>query len=444
MFRRIKNKMLRLYAEPHMREVAYGTALAFVLKIIGSGLAFAFGVVVARLLGAEGAGVYFLSLSIVTIGSVIGRVGLDNALLRFIATRATLKDWGGVKGVYALGMRYAIAASGAITVIVFVASTWIADFLFNKPELAQPLRWMSLSILPFALLNLQADSLKGLKRIREAMLVHGVGVPLTGLIIIFPLAQSFGVLGVGIAYLFSTLLVAALGFLIWRKAIAGYSIASKSFPAKELQDSCRPLFMVSFLNLAVLPWMPLFLLGIWASSQDVGIFGAALRVAALVSFMLITINNVVAPKFAELHIQGDVLLLSQTAQRSALLITMLASPILLVLIIGGSWVMGIYGPEFERGAIVLAILAVGQFVNAFTGSVGFVLMMGGQEGATWRALLYSVLVSIALSLLLIPEFGMIGAAIAVSLSGVVKNILLVSYCITRMHVVPIPFLRLKK
>jgi len=444
MIRRTKNKLKLLREDPHMREVARGTLLAFVLKLGGSGLAFAFNVAVARLMGAEGAGLYFLALAVTTIGSVIGRVGLDNALLRFVASRAVHEDWAGVKGVYALGVRMAIAVSAAITLVIFLSAPWMASALFKKPELAEPLRWMSLSILPFALLNLQANSLKGLKRIRDAMLVQGVGVPLVGLALIVPFAGLFGAVGVSVTYFLSTVVIAVLGAWAWRKAIAENAHVTGAFPAKELWESCRPLFMVSFLNLAVLPWMPLFLLGIWATSEEVGIFGAALRVAALVSFMLTTINNVVAPKFAELHAKGNIEALRQTAQRSALLITLLASPLLLALIFGGHWVMAIYGREFEQGALVLAILAAGQFVNAYTGSVGFVLMMGGQEGATGQALIYSVLFAVVLCLLLIPSFGMVGAAIAVTLAGLLKNALLVRYCIRTMNIVPVPFLKSRK
>lgn len=75
MIRRTKNKLKLLREDPHMREVARGTLLAFVLKLGGSGLAFAFNVAVARLMGAEGAGLYFLALAVTTIGSVIGVSG---------------------------------------------------------------------------------------------------------------------------------------------------------------------------------------------------------------------------------------------------------------------------------------------------------------------------------------------------------------------------------
>ena len=94
----------------HSREVLSGAALAFVLRAVGAGLAFALNVVIGRLLGAEGAGLYFMALSVVTIGAVITKLGLDNTLLRFIASGASSGDWSRVLGVFRMGMRLAAGA----------------------------------------------------------------------------------------------------------------------------------------------------------------------------------------------------------------------------------------------------------------------------------------------------------------------------------------------
>lgn len=435
----IKSHFDRL--DGHMREVVKGTALAFVLKIVGSGLAFAFNVAVARLLGAEGAGIYFLALSITAIGSVIGRIGLDNALLRFVATKASELDWAGVRGVYSLGIRLAIAAAGLVTAIVFFSAPWMADTLFNKPQLADPLRWMALSILPFSLLNLQAESLKGLKRIRDAMFVQGIGVPLVSLLLIVPLAKSFGVLGASLAYLAGSAVVAVLGMWAWHRAVAGHVIPSTPFPFKDLWASCRPLFMVSVINRAVLPWAPLFLLGIWATSEEVGVFGAALRVAMLVTFMLATINNVVAPKFAELYAKGDIETLGKIARHTTLLITILATPFFLVLIFGGELVMAMFGRGFEQGALVLAILAMGQFVNVFTGSVGYLLLMSENETPFQNLTIISASILLLMCLIFIPLWGAVGAALASSIAVAGLNIGSVCLVRRKIGIQSIPFLR---
>jgi O-antigen/teichoic acid export membrane protein len=422
MIRHIKNKTALLRDDPHMREVARGTLLAFVLKVGGSAIAFTFNVVVARLLGAEGAGLYFLALSISTIGAVIGSVGLNNSLLRFVATYATHKDWGNVKAVHALGMRIAIAASGGLSVAGFILAPWLSDALFHKPLLAEPLRWMSLSILPFALLNLHAQSLKGLKHLRDAMMIQGIGVPFVSLALIWPLANFAGLKGVVWAYLAATVLLGLLGHWAWHRALASHNELPAPYSLRELWVSCKSLLIVSLAGEAILPFAPILLLGIWASSEEVGVFGAANRVAMLVSFLLVTVNNVTAPKFAELYAKGDMNALMQTAQRSAMMVTLLASPIFLLLMFGGHWVMALYGSGFEKGALILSIMAAGQMVNLMTGSVGYLLMMTGHERSFQNLTVLSALIMFVLSLILIPLLAGIGAALASAFSVAALNI----------------------
>ncbi|HNB00522.1 MAG TPA: oligosaccharide flippase family protein, partial [Nitrosomonas sp.] len=145
MLKRIKSELNQAKTDKHMIEVARGTILAFILKVIGAGLAFAFNVAIARLLGAEGAGLFFLALSVTAVGSVLGRVGLDNTLLRFIATHTAKGEISLVKGVYSLGMRLAITVSCALSLLGFLLSPWIAIEIFNKPALTESLQWMSLA-----------------------------------------------------------------------------------------------------------------------------------------------------------------------------------------------------------------------------------------------------------------------------------------------------------
>lgn len=414
----------------HFDELVRGATLAFILKIIGSILTFTFNVFVARFLGAEGAGIYYLALSITIISSVIARVGLDNALLRYIAVKATAADWASVSHVHALGMRLAVITGFIITVIIFFTAPWITENLFNKVELTTPLRWMSLSILPFALYNLQAASLKGLKRIRDAMFVQSIAAPLIGLILLLPLANLFDITGVALSYLIGALVAYFLGVVIWNRTVSKEIHKNGAFSLKELWSSCRPLYVVSLINSAILPWSPLFLLGIWVSSSDVGIFGAAVRTSMLISFFLVAMNNVIAPKFAGLYANGEIKTLGKLARRSAALLTIFASPILFVMIFASDWVMSLYGQEFRKGGEILIILSVGQLINAFCGPVANLLIMSGNEKNLRFSTIISLVILLLLCISLIPSFGMEGAAFATA-AGIITNNLVAVYFVRR-------------
>lgn len=407
--------------DEHMAEVVRGASVAFVLKILGAGLAFGFNVLLARLLGAQGAGIYFLSLTVVTIGMTVGMFGLDNTLLRFVAANAAKGEWKAVKGVYRKGMALSVGVSLLVILAIELTAPWFARVVFSKPELTVPLRWMALAVLPMAMVFLHGESIKALKRIRDSQLVNGVAVPGFSILGLVLLGRSFGVRGAAWAYLGAAALAALGGVLVWRKATPQLKKSPSQMPLGEVLHTSVPLFWMAVMNM-VMNWAPTFFLGIWGSKADVGIFGAAWRTAMLTSFILISVNSIVAPKFAALYSQGDLTGLSSTAKKSTAMMILLAAPILLIFLIAPGLVMGVFGGQFQAGSRLLTILAIGQFVNVATGSVGYLLMMCGRERLMRNNTLIVGALSLALSGLLIPFFGALGAAIAGAISLALLNL----------------------
>ena len=424
LIKKIGAKLLAVLKNPSMQEVMNGTVVAFVVKGFGAALTFALNIVIARLLGAQDTGIYFLAFAVATIGSVIGRVGLDNTVMRFVAARAAYEDWSSVKGVHVLAIRICLITAGCVAAFVFLSAPWLATFIFNKGELAEVIRWMSFSIVPMAILMLEGQSLKGLKRISDALAVQGVVVPLLVLLLILPLANTAGVAGVAMAYTIATLIVALLGW--WRWSTVARSLdrgPAAQFDINALWNSSKYLFIVALINRAAIPWLPLLFLGAWVSSEETGIFGAATRVAMLVSFMLAAVNNVVAPIYAELFSTKKIERLAKTARFAAILITLLSAPIFLPMLFFGDWVMTLFGSEFESGGDVLAILAFGQLINAAVGPAANLLNMSGFERNNSTITLIAFFIMLVLIVQLVPEIGAVGAALATSCGIITHNVL---------------------
>lgn len=180
------------------------------------------------------------------------------------------------------------------------------------------------------------------------------------------------------------------------------------------------------------------LLGVWADSESVGIYGVAKRTALLTSFMLVAVNTIVAPKFAELYAQGDRRALSALARNVAKLMTLAATPILLAFVIVPNWVLGIFGSDFVAGAPVLTILALGQFVNVATGSVGYLLMMTGHEKLMRNNTVASAALNVALNAILIPKYSIIGAAVATAISLATMNLISTILVYWKLSIVTLP------
>jgi O-antigen/teichoic acid export membrane protein len=181
------------------------------------------------------------------------------------------------------------------------------------------------------------------------------------------------------------------------------------------------------------------MLGIWESSANVGIYNAAIKTAMLTSFVLISVNSIAAPKFASLYQNNDMKALGDVSRGTSKIMIILASPILVVFILFPEWVLLFFGEEFQQGSSVLMILAVGQFINVATGSVGYLLQMTGHERLVRNTLLFSAFLLVSLSIMIIPLYGVVGAAFVSASMLAVQNIIMMLLVWKYLNIITFPW-----
>ena len=95
----------------------------------------------------------------------------------------------------------------------------------------------------------------------------------------------------------------------------------------------------------------------------------------------------------------------------------------------------LYTREFSAGYFVLAILAFGVFSNVFTGMTGSILIASGKPRLNLYCEIIAALTNVSLNLLLIPRYGILGAAIGTSISFLMRNIasLIFVYTTNKIH-----------
>lgn len=404
----------------HEKDLLVGAMNAFFLKLGAAGLTFFMHVVVARTLGANGSGIFFLAFTIVAIAATVGRFGLDNAIVKFVASNAVSSDWQKINSVFSISEKYVFCLSLLISTIIYTGAEWFALHVFDKIDLTGPLRLLSLAIIPIALFTYYANALRGLMLIRHSIFVLSVLSPIVFLVLCWPLMSLYGISGAAGAYLFSVIVASLAGKFIWINKTKRFSCAQKKFDKSALLASCVPLFIISLLQL-IMTWASTLILGGWVESSDVGIFNAANRTSMLVSFILIAVNSIAAPKFAELYRRQDFTALRIIAKKSTLLMILLAFPVVMMFVAEPMVVMHFFGSEFVDGAQILRILAIGQFVNVATGSVGVILMMCGREREYKHATVIASILNLCLNFILIPICGVLGAATATSISIAIQN-----------------------
>jgi O-antigen/teichoic acid export membrane protein len=190
-------------------------------------------------------------------------------------------------------------------------------------------------------------------------------------------------------------------------------------------------------------WSATIILGTLGRVSEVGIFQVANRTTTLISFFLISINTIAAPKFASLYVKGEIRALSKATRQSSALMVIAVTPLLALMVIFPSSILSLFGPAFEAGAPLLRLLSIGQFINVATGSVGYLLMMTGHERLLSLSITLATIINLWLCLWLIPKMGSLGAAIATAVPLAFVNLLSVYFVYAKLRIVTIPFLPIK-
>lgn len=407
----------------HVKGLLQGISIALLLRISGAALGLIYTIVLARVLGAEGAGIYYLALTVITIGSIIGRVGVDRAVLRFTAAHADQEEWQHVAGVYRKAVGFVLIGSSIITILVFGSSHYIAQNIFREPGLLVPLRLMAFAILPYSLLTIHGEALKGLERVGSGLFLQMVGVPLISLPLLAFLGNHLGVLGASVSYLVGSITVYLIGIVIWRRATPQLRDHERLFKSRVFISTVMPLFWLSLI-LIVMEWTDTIMLGILIDSESVGVYGVTLRMARLLTFILVAVNSTTAPRYAALYERGNTRGLQQLAQSSARFMVMVSLPLVLVYLILPRIVLGIFGSSFTEGATTLSVLAIGQLINLMAGSVVYLLLMSGKQNVVSQVVTGIAGLNILLNYILIKVYGILGAGIATSLTMIISNLVL--------------------
>lgn len=404
-------------------EILKHSTWAFILFGVASGLQFIFDVSLARKFGADGVGTFYLAFSALMITGIIGRLGINRAVVRFIPEFVKKKQWGKVSGVKQASYQLVLLVSLPLAVTVFFLAPFLANELFKQPDLTRYFRVFAAAIPALSLIYVQAGILRALKLIKESMVIERIGVYLFGIFAIFSLGRLFDLTGVVFGVTVGVYLAFILGLIFIKKGIQKPE-KSVLFNKKVLLLISLPLLFVDFSN-QMTGQLNIMLLGVFKSTEAVGIFNAALKLSMFIGIVLTSINNISATKISEFKAVSERAKLELIASKSSALALVVGTPLIFAFFIFPSFFLGLFGSEFTQGANVLRILIIGQVVNLAVGPVAYILAMTGHEKKLAYAIVGTVLIlNTLLSALLIPPFGIIGAAIAVSSSIALKNIVL--------------------
>lgn len=364
------------------RGLAADSSLALGIKVISLPLAYLTTLALARLWGAEGLGTYALAVYLVTILSVLCRLGLDTGMLRFGAGLQAAGQGGEVSGLFWRGLALVLSLSGSAALGLFLAGGWLAQ-LFHAPALPDLMTLAALALPVSVAAVFCGETLRSLGGARWVVAQQDLLTPLCLLALVVCLAgwgqaPSGSPAALGLAFLVSS----ALGLVFLAATLIsylrGHQESSGSPPLRDLLRYSWPLYASTLLMLAF-GAVDSLVLGLFTGPGPVAYYESASRTALLVSLPLMAVNAVVPPLFAQLHQGGRLKELEKLAQASSRWMYYVALPLALFTLALTPELLGLFGAGFGEARWALRILVLAHLVNVACGSAGFLLAMTGHQ-----------------------------------------------------------------
>ena len=403
----------------HKLEIYKGSLSVFLIRGFSILAGYIFTFLVAFYYGAEGVGLFSISYTLLAMASLVSVLGFDVASVRLISENKSLEN---IQAIYLKILKVVIPFSLLLSIILFFSSHFISNVLDDN-KLIINLRFVCLGILPLSLIFIHSEGLRGMKEVSLYSLLKYAMIPLFASIILLLIDKSkfINFEGPIFAYLVSILITFFISLFIWIKK-NGYSrSAHNSISLKYLLNISIPILLTTSM-FHIINWTDTIILGYYNTSHDIGIYNICFKMSMSSSIILFSINSIAAPKFSELYSSKKFIEFKNIIKLSSKIIFWLSIPILLIIAYKADFLLGIFGLDFKDGKIALYVLLFGQFINILCGSVGYILMMTNKQKILRNIMIVATLSNIILNIILIPIYGILGAAISTTVAVMIWNI----------------------
>ena len=404
------------------------------LAMVASNFRGIFTFLVARLLGPAALGIFSVAWSTTDIISKIGVLGLDNAIITFIARSEAVGDRARSRSLFRIAVVLGLLQSVVTAVIVIVALRFFHRELHVQPQMVSVLSLVLCAMPGLALYRICTSISRGMKIMQHDIYSRGMTEPIaTTLAFLLAIAVGFKEFSPEVAAIVGT---AASGIVAFRLASSCFydvpaptpgSVMSPVAQARSLLAYSAPISIYQLIN-ALIARLDLILLGYFVGRAPgvtlatVGVYSAVIGTANGLRKVNQAFNPIFAPVVAGMTATGDHQIAAATYARLAQWMLWILLPLVAVLSLAGSTILLIYGPAFRQGGAWLGIVALASAINAFV-YLGETVIMVQRPRLNLLHSLITCAVAFAGLLWLIPRFGALGAAVGILLPYVVQGIL---------------------
>jgi O-antigen/teichoic acid export membrane protein len=434
--------------DTYVAKVARGAGISTAGQGVGRVIGYVTQVVIARLLGAQFYGFYTAGVALINGLQILSRFGMENGVVRYVAHYREHEDAARVRGTIIMALLFPIALSVVLSAVLFFGAGFIAESGWLKENGAMMvgvLRAFAFVLPFFVFMSMTAWATQGFQTVTYAAYIQQLIRP--GLFLVFVGvcyvlgAKVFGVIA---AYALAMFLAGLVGIYYLRKLFPDLfdRRAETRFETKALFGVSVPMSITQgaqYLN----NFSAILILGVFAAGAPVGIFNAAARTATFLTVVRFAFSGIFSPIISGLHARQDTEEMGRLYKDVSRWIFTGAFALFLVIVVFAPEVMGIFGEAFGAGVTALIIVAVAQLYSSSVGPAPRMLAMTDNQNYAMIATSASAITGVIVSLILIPRFDVLGAAIGMATAIIVENTGTMSAVKWRLGYWPVNFMWLK-
>jgi len=401
-----------------VRQMAAGAGIALGGKLVGRGVRLVGDIVLAHILGPASFGLYAIGWTITKILTVLTPLGLDAGVIRF-ASPSWGHDHGRVKGAISQSLQFSLISGFLLGVGFFFLAPWLGENVFHQSSLVLVFRCFAFAFPLVTCLKVAAATTRVSKRMKYSAYAEDIGQPAAALLLIVVLyLYGWKLEGALLAFVLSFGFGLILAILYIRTLFP--EVVSKNIKpvlqGRELVLFSLPASMSVMFGILLL-WMDRLFVGYFCSASDAGIYHAASQLPVALGVILSGFGAIVGPMIAGLYHHGKNERLEELYRVSTKWALYLSLPPFLVMCFAPhDAVTVIFGKPYALGGMLLPVLGIGQIINSGTGPVGALLVMTGHQNELSILSGITFLANVGLAFLLVPRFGVLGAAVGTAVS----------------------------
>lgn len=392
----------------------------FAIRAMYVVLGLAIHLVLANTLGAAGYGAFTFAFAIAAVVGLLGSMGSQQLITREVARLSESNQWSTVHSLLRFLQGRVLVVSILLAVglaVVAYAIGWPKEALMRQALLAA-----LVSVPFFALIATRQGALLGLQRVVWSQVPEGVVRPMVLLAVVGVLwlaCQEFNAQTAVWANTGAMAVAFAVGAILLRRVLPKATPLQPDKLQKRIWWRSALAFLAISATGVVNSHTDLIMVGSLLGAEGAGVYNIPLRLNAFLLFPYLVMEMVLHPLIPGMYASGDKQGLQRMLKRSIRWVWLGTAVMVAAVAMWRTQVLQWFGPEFTGGETVLLILMAGTLLNVAFGSAVYLVSMTGHEHITARVVTFSAVLNVAGNAILIPRYGMEGAAMATVASDVV-------------------------